>query len=126
MAFMTVRRPLALNAQWRAALAFGLVAVLLWAPISAHWHGIAHQLRQAMGAPAVTAPASADVDGGHAQGSALCQVLDHLGHASALPAWPVQAALYLFPAHTPEAKHNFEVTARPCWRRQARAPPERT
>ena len=126
MALMTVRRPLALNAHWRAALALGLVALLLWAPISAHWHGIAHQMRQAMGAPALTAPASADVDGGHVQGSALCQVLDHLGHASALPAWPVQAALYLFPAHTPEAQHNAVVSARPCWRLQARAPPERT
>jgi len=123
---MTFRRPPALTAPWRAVLALGLVAALLWAPISAHWHGIAHNLHQAMGAPAATAAASGDAHAGHAQGSTLCQVLDHLGHASALTAWPLQLALQSFPASTLGAMHSAVVTARPCWGLQARAPPERT
>jgi len=126
MALMSLRGSLPLAAHWRTAWTLWLVAALLWAPIWGQWHGIAHQVRQAVAAPAAAVPTAGDMDEGHAQGSALCQVLDHLGHASALSAWPVQASLLLLPALAPALVALCAADPRPCWTPQARAPPART
>lgn len=111
--------------RWRAALTLWLVAALLWAPVWGQWHGIAHQVRQGVSSPVVL-PAAGDSDDGHVQGSALCQVLDHLGHASALMGWPLQAALLWLPAPSPVWLGLSTVDMRPCWTTQARAPPNPT
>ena len=126
MALMSFRRSLLPPARWRAASTLWLVVALLWAPIWGQWHGIAHQVRQAVAAPAATVPVAGDMDEGHAQGSALCQVLDHLGHANALSAWPVLASLLLLPAFAPVAVALPAVALWPCRTPQARAPPART
>jgi hypothetical protein len=120
-------------ARWRALSALWLVAALLWAPIWGQWHGIAHQVRQALAAPAVvatvdvtaafSAKATGHADEGHAPGSALCQVLDHLGHASALSAWPVLAVFLSLPAVAPSGVAHLDPLARADWKPQARAPP---
>ncbi|PUE06812.1 hypothetical protein B9Z51_12820 [Limnohabitans sp. T6-5] len=109
--------------RWRAALTLCLVAALLWAPIWGQWHGIAHQMQQAVTAPAQAAPLSDAQDDGHAIGSALCQVLDHLGHASALTAWPAPLKLALLPALAPVLPMQGALAAPPWWPAQARAPP---
>lgn len=119
----------------------GWVWLLVWAPIGGHWHGIAHPLRLALSAPAVAATVSTTVsatgeaaaeqavpmrghaDEGHAPGSALCQVLDHLGHASALSAWPVLPVLLSFLAAAPVSVARPDPLARVGWTPQARAPP---
>ena len=114
--------------RWRALPALWLVAALLWAPLWGQWHGIAHSLRQALAAPTVAAsvqaaPLVGDTDEGHSAGSALCQVLDHLGHASALNAWPVPLAVLTWPAFLPAQAVHAEPAARTCWRLHARGPP---
>ena len=126
MALMSFRRSLPPTARWRAASALWLVVALLWAPIWGQWHGIAHQVRQAVAAPAAAPLVVGDLDEGHAQGSALCQVLDHLGHASALSAWPLQASLLLLTPLAPVVAALPAVAARPCWTPPPRAPPSRT
>ena len=130
MALMSFRRSLPPTARWRAASALWLVVALLWAPIWGQWHGIAHQVRQAVAAPASADGAFAsvvgDTDEGHAQGSALCQVLDHLGHASALSAWPLQVSLLLLTPSVPAGLTFPAVVARLCCTPPARAPPTRT
>ena len=105
----------------RAALTFCLVVALLWAPIWGQWHGIAHQVQQAVVAP--SGDTAADQDDGHALGSALCQVLDHLGHASALASWPVVASLVQFPLALPVWQTGSDSALRPWWPTRARAPP---
>lgn len=128
---MIFRRPFPSLVRWRALPALWLVAALLWAPIWGQWHGIAHQLRQTLAGPSVaasvqtvqTVQSAGDTDEGHSAGSALCQVLDHLGHASALSAWPVQLAALTWPAFWPAEAVSAEPVARACWTPQARAPP---
>ena len=110
--------------RWRAAFTLWLIAALLWAPVWGQWHGIAHQVRLGVSSQVVV-PAASDSDEGHAQGSALCQVLDHLGHASALTGWPLHAALLWLPAPAPVWLGMSAVAMRPCWTTQARAPPHR-
>ena len=105
----------------RAALTFCLVVALLWAPIWGQWHGIAHPMQQAVVAP--SGDTAADQDDGHALGSALCQVLDHLGHASALASWPVVASLVQFPVALPVWQTGSDSALRPWWPTRARAPP---
>ncbi len=114
MSFCSVSR-------WRAALTLWLVAALLWAPVWAQWHGIAHQVQQAVVAP--SGDTAADQDDGHALGSALCQVLDHLGHASALASWPVVASLVHGPVALPVWQTGSDSALRPWWPTRARAPP---
>jgi hypothetical protein len=126
MALMSFRRSLPPAARWRAASALWLVVALLWAPIWGQWHGIAHQVRQAVVAPAAAPLVVGDLDEGHAQGSALCQVLDHLGHASALSAWPLQVSLLLLTPSVPAGLTFPAVVARLCCTPPARAPPTRT
>ena len=105
----------------RATLTFCLVVALLWAPIWGQWHGIAHPVQQTAVAP--SGDTAADQDEGHALGSALCQVLDHLGHASALSAWPVLPVLLSFLAAAPVSVARPDPLARAGWTPQARAPP---
>ena len=105
----------------RSALTLGLVLALLWAPIWGQWHGIAHQVQQAVVAP--SGDNAADQDEGHALGSALCQVLDHLGHASALASWPVVASLVHLPVALPMRQTGRDTALRPWWPALARAPP---
>lgn len=114
----------------RLALTLALVCAVLWAPVWGQWHGMAHQLHPA---GTVTATASAQAvsvaqlaaDDGHEVGSALCQVLGHLGHASALTAWPVWVGLAILPTATP-AGHWLNNHVQQPWRpAQARAPPYR-
>jgi Zn-dependent protease len=100
-----------------------LIVALLWAPIWGQWHGIAHQVQQAVAAPAAAAPVVGDMDEGHAPGSALCLVLDHLGHASALSAWPLQVSLLLLTPSVPAGLTFPAVVARLCCTPPARAPP---
>lgn len=110
----------------RAALTLWLIAALLWAPIWGQSHGIAHQLRQAAAPAAVAAPVLVEQDQGHTPGSALCQVLDHLGHASALTAWPLATAVGALPSSLPVVAMGCAVVLRPLWAAPARAPPSRT
>lgn len=105
----------------RAALTLWLVVALLWAPIWGQWHGIAHQVQQAVVAPSIDT--AADQDEGHALGSALCQVLDHLGHASALASWPVVASRVHLPQALPVRQSASANALRPWWSVLARAPP---
>lgn len=105
----------------RAALIFCLVVALLWAPIWGQWHGIAHPVQQAVVAP--SGDTAADQDEGHALGSALCQVLDHLGHACALASWPVVASLVHLPVALPARQTGSDSALRPWWPTRARAPP---
>lgn len=105
----------------RAALTFCLVVALLWAPIWGQWHGIAHQVQQAVVVP--SGEAAADQDEGHALGSALCQVLDHLGHASALASWPLVASFVHLPVALPVRQSASANALRPWWSALARAPP---
>jgi hypothetical protein len=114
----------------RAALTLALVMALLWAPIWGQWHGIVHQVQQVVTVSA-TASAQAEsvgqtaMDDGHEVGSALCQVLDHLGHANALTAWPVWAGLAVLPMAAPSGLWLSSHGQQPWWPAQARAPPHR-
>ena len=134
MSLMSSLRSLAPTARWRAASTLWLVLALLWAPIWGQWHGIAHQVRQAVAAPihaptheaTVAASVVGDMDEGHTQGSALCQVLDHLGHAHALSAWPLHVSLWLLPAFVPVEVAFPAVAIQPCRTPPARAPPALT
>ena len=134
MSLMSSLRSLAPTARWRAASTLWLVLALLWAPIWGQWHGIAHQVRQAVAAPihaptheaTVAASVVGDMDEGHTQGSALCQVLDHLGHAHALSAWPLHVSLWLLPAFVPDEVAFPAVAAQACRTPPARAPPALT
>jgi hypothetical protein len=130
MSLMSSPRSLAPTARWRAASTLWLVLALLWAPIWGQWHGIAHQVRQAVAAPTHVATVAAsvvgDMDEGHTPGSALCQVLDHLGHAHALSAWPLHVSLLLLPAFVPDEVAFPPVAIQPCRTPPARAPPALT
>ena len=118
---MSFRFPFGSLFRSRAALTFCLVVALLWAPIWGQWHGIAHPVQQAVVAPSIDK--AADQDEGHALGSALCQVLDHLGHASALASWPVVASLVHGPVALPVWQTGSDSALRPWWPTRARAPP---
>lgn len=116
--------------RWRAALTLWLVAALLWAPIWGQWHGIAHQVQQVLvstAAAPVPVPsatlAAGDQDHGHTQGSSLCQVLDHLGHASGLALGTSQTLPLPLPAALPVLAQVMGAGLRVCWTTQARAPP---
>ena len=130
MSLMSSPRSLAPTARWRAASTLWLVLALLWAPIWGQWHGIAHQVRQAVAAPThaptVAASVVGDMDEGHTPGSALCQVLDHLGHAHALSAWPLHVSLWLLPTLVPVDVAFPAVAIQPCRTPPARAPPALT
>lgn len=117
MSFCTVSR-------WRAALTLWLVAALLWAPVWGQWHGIAHQVQQGVTAPAAAAaPTAGDQDEDHTQGSSLCQVLDHLGHASGLAQSSPQAHLLVLPSVAPVLALAVDAALQACWTPQTRAPP---
>jgi hypothetical protein len=108
----------------RAALTLWLVAALLWAPIWGQWHGIAHQVQQAVTAPAAAvAPTAGDQHEGHTQGSSLCQVLDHLGHASGLAQSSALTHLLVLPSVAPVLVLAVDAGQQACWTPQARAPP---
>lgn len=107
----------------RAALTLCLVAALLWAPIWGQWHGIAHQVQQSVSGAATASPSPDHPHDGHVQGSALCLVLDHLGHASALAVWPVFAPVLTWPSALPVWAPSIGVAAWACRLPQARAPP---
>ena len=118
---MSFRFPFGSLFRSRAALTFCLVVALLWAPIWGQWHGIAHPVQQTVVAP--SGDTAADQDEGHALGSALCQVLDHLGHASALASWPVVASLVHLPVAVPVWQTGSDSALQPWWPTRARAPP---
>jgi hypothetical protein len=110
----------------RFVLTLCLVAALLWAPIWGQWHGIAHQVQQAVSAAeqvSDSATSLAHDSEGHAIGSALCQVLDHLGHVSALASWPVQMLLQSLPQTALPSLAYRPVGLPVWWAAQARAPP---
>ena len=108
----------------RAALTLWLVAALLWTPIWGQSHGIAHPVQQSVLAAAPTASPSPDhPHDGHASGSALCLVLDHLAQASALGSWPVLAPALVWPLALPVLAPGMAVASRACRPPQARAPP---
>jgi hypothetical protein len=116
----------------RLALTLWLVAALLWAPIWGQWHGIVHQVQQGLGfsAPVQSLSDSAvsrakAPDHGHELGSALCQVLDHLGHASALATGVFLADLARLPLAAPAAKWRDGLAQADWQPAQARAPPHR-
>jgi hypothetical protein len=113
----------------RATWTFGLVVALLWAPIWGQWHGIAHQVQQVVvldtSAAQTGYQTSLVTDDGHELGSALCQVLDHLGHASALTAWPAVVSLAILPMVAPAWQRLDSHGLQPWWPSQARAPPHR-
>jgi hypothetical protein len=133
MPLMSSRSSFHWFAPWRALPALWLVLALLWAPIWGQWHGIAHQVRQALAASAVVATvdvapvfsgkAAGHAEDGHAAGSALCLVLDHLGQASALSAWSVLTVFLSLPAAAPAGVAHLDPLARADWKPQARAPP---
>jgi hypothetical protein len=103
-----------------------LVAALLWAPMWGHWHGIAHQVHQtaaAVNQVSDSASASAHDSEGHVAGSSLCQVFDHLGHISALAAWPVQISLPILPTVALAGPGSASIILQVWWAVQARAPP---
>ena len=110
----------------RFALTLWLVAALLWAPLWGQWHGIAHQAHQVV---TVTGQASdsthslASDSEDHAAGSALCLVLDHLGHVSALASWPVHVLLQSLPQATLPSLACRSISHRLWWAVQPRAPP---
>jgi len=110
----------------RFALTLWLVAAVLWAPIWGQWHGIAHQVHQVvLVADQAADPAHSftqDSDG-HAVGSALCLVLDHLGHVSALASWPVHVLLQSLPQATLPSLACRSISHRLWWAVQPRAPP---
>ncbi|PUE18921.1 hypothetical protein B9Z38_11130 [Limnohabitans sp. MMS-10A-160] len=110
----------------RFVLPLWLVAALLWAPIWGQWHGIAHQVQQAVSAAeqvSDSATSLAHDSEGHAIGSALCQVLDHLGHVSALAVWPVQILLQSLPQAALAGLGGKPLGLQVWWAAQARAPP---
>lgn len=113
-------------------LSFLLVWALLWTPLWAHWHRIAHSTPQGGSAPIGLHEAHAAEDGqaaresaigGHAAGSELCLVLDHLAHAERLSA---SIAAWTAP-RVPGQAPVFELVISPdqdLWSpAQARAPP---
>lgn len=116
----------------RLALTLWLVAALLWAPIWGQWHGIVHQVQQGLVASAsvqsssdLAAPLAKAPDHGHELGSALCQVLDHLGHASAVATGVFVAHLARVPLAAPAAQWR-DGLVQAIWRpTKARAPPPR-
>lgn len=116
----------------RLALTFCLVAALLWAPSWGQWHGIVHPAQPSVSVSDLAKTLTDSVaqrakahEHGHEQGSALCQVLDHLGHASALAAWAVSIPLVHGPLVVPAA-HWRDGQEQHLWRpAQARAPPHR-
>ena len=110
----------------RFALTLWLVTALLWAPIWGQWHGIAHQVQQAVTAAEQVSDSVGSLaqdSEGHAIGSALCQVLDHLGHVSALASWPVQMLLQSLPQNALPSLACRPITLQVWWAAQARAPP---
>lgn len=112
----------------RFALTLWLVVAVLWAPLWGQWHGIAHQVSPAVTAVSQVSGSSNDFAHdieSHAVGSSLCQVLDHLGHASALAAWPVQILLQSLPQTALPSLACRATSHRLWWVAQARAPPVR-
>jgi hypothetical protein len=109
----------------RFALTLWLVTALLWAPIWGQWHSIAHQVHQVITVADQGADAALQAHGseGHAAGSALCQVLAHLGDASALAAWPVGVLLQSLPQAALPSLASPPHGLRLWWAVQARAPP---
>jgi hypothetical protein len=110
----------------RFALTLWLVAALLWAPIWGQWHGIAHQVHPVVSVAGQVSDSTHSIaqdSEGHAVGSALCHVLDHLGHASALAAWPVQILLQSLPQAALPSLACRSASHRLWWAVQARAPP---
>ena len=109
-----------------------LLAALLWAPVWGQWHGIAHQARQT-GVPVALADAAwvtlavpvanPDQDSAHTPGSVLCQVLDHLAHASGLTTGLLQLPLASWPALAAPGHLHAGVAQRRVGGAQARAPP---
>jgi hypothetical protein len=110
----------------RFALPLWLVVALLWAPFWGQSHGIAHELEPAL-TSANQGPASmssiAHASDDHAIGSSLCQVLDHLAHATALTAWSVQVLPHSLPDASLPTHACRSVPHRLPWAVQARAPP---
>ncbi|PUE26462.1 hypothetical protein B9Z52_15795 [Limnohabitans sp. Jir72] len=114
----------------RVVPTFGLVLALLWAPIWGQWHGIAHQVQQVVAvldSSAVQAESAVPMamDDDHELGSALCHVLDHLGHACALTAWPEVVSLALLPMAAAAWQRLVSHGQQLWWPAQARAPPHR-
>jgi hypothetical protein len=110
----------------KLALTFWLVTALLWAPIWGQWHGIAHQVQQTVTAAKQVSNSTSSLahdSEGHVVGSALCQVLDHLGHVSALVVWPVQLLLPILPLATISGLDPAPISLQVWWAAQARAPP---
>ncbi len=112
----------------RFAPTLWLVVALLWAPIWGQWHNIAHRVHLVHQVVTVadSAPDSAfqgHHSEDHAAGSALCQVLAHLGEASALASWPVGVLLQGLPQAVLPSLACWSHGHRLRWAIQARAPP---
>ena len=113
-------------------LSFLLVWALLWTPLWAHWHRIAHSTPQGISAPIGLHEAHAAEDGqsaseselgGHAAGSELCLVLDHLAHAERLSASTAAWTSPRVPAQAPVFELAFSSDQDLWSPAQARAPP---
>ena len=113
-------------------LSFLLVWALLWTPLWAHWHRIAHSTPQGVSAPIGIHEAHTGEDvqaasepalGGHAAGSELCQVLDHLAHAERLRASTSAWSAPRVPAQAPVFQFAISVDQDLWSPAQARAPP---
>lgn len=111
-------------------LSFLLVWALLWTPLWAHWHRIAHSTPQGHTAPAglhtAQAVAKAGIQpelGGHDAGSELCQVLDHLAHAERLSTAKALWTAPKLPARSPSLDLASAAQAHRWSPAQARAPP---
>ena len=126
MNFARIRLP-----NWQTGL---LVWALLLAPVWGQWHGIVHSAELALSAPAGLHAGHAheendahtenDADhSGHAAGSELCQVLDHLAHADSLNASLLAWSAPMLPVQAPVFWAAF-LRGHDRWSlAQARAPP---
>jgi len=118
--------------RWRLTHTLWLVAALLWTPFWGQWHGIVHPVQPTVFASVTTqslsespAPRAKAQDHGHEQGSTLCQVLDHLGCASALPSWALTFNPALVLLALPLHRWRDGLGQPIWWPAQARAPPHR-
>lgn len=111
-----------------------LLAALLWAPVWGQWHGLAHQVRQSAvqdGAVvpvsvAVATPEGASQQGdADTQGSAPCQLLDHLLLAGGLATALLRVPQTTCPSDCVQWLALNRVPQSLGWLAQARAPPHR-
>lgn len=111
-----------------------LLVALLWASVWGQWHGLAHQVRQvgaqdvaalSVSAAAATPGGVSDQDDADKQGSAPCQLLDHLLHAGGLATAQAKVPQAACSSATPKTAPLDRVPQGLWGLAQARAPPHR-